>query len=292
MRLVTIDGAGGQTLGAMIGDRVLDLPADRGWPTRMRALAGAHESALNEIRAWVGEHAREARPMTGIPLAPPVPDPTKVVAIGLNYADHAAEGGTPPPERPLVFAKFPSSIVGPGDPIRWDRSLTDQVDYEAELGVVIGRRARNVSAKDALDHVFGYTCLNDVSARDLQFGDKQWVRGKSLDTFCPIGPWIVTADEIPEPQALRIECLVNGEVLQSSTTAQMIFGVRELISQLSHSFTFEPGDIIATGTPPGVGVFRTPQRLLRDGDVVTIRIEGIGDLVNPCRATGEPKAAE
>jgi len=292
MRLVTIDGAGGRSLGTVIGDRVVDLPADRGWPATMRDLAGAPHATLNEIRAWIEQTGDAGRPISGVRLAPPVPDPTKVVAIGLNYADHAAEQGTPPPDRPLVFAKFPSSIVGPGDPIRWDRSLTDQVDYEAELGVVIGRRARNVSEKDALDHVFGYTCLNDVSARDLQFGDKQWVRGKSLDTFCPIGPWVVTADEIPDPQALRIECLVNGEVLQSSTTAQMIFGVRELISQLSHAFTFEPGDIIATGTPVGVGIFRKPQRLLRDGDVVTIRIEGIGDLVNPCRATGEPKPAE
>ncbi len=153
--------------------------------------------------------------------------------------------------------------------------------------MVIGRAARNVSEADALDHVFGYTCLNDVSARDLQFGDGQWVRGKSLDTFCPIGPWIVTADEIPDPQNLRIACLVNGEALQSSTTANMFFGVRRLIAHCSRAFTLLPGDVIATGTPAGVGVYRQPKRFLRDGDEVTIRIEGIGDLVNRCVVSGE-----
>ena len=154
--------------------------------------------------------------------------------------------------------------------------------------MIIGRRARHVSEADALDHVFGYTCVNDVSARDLQFGDGQWVRGKSLDTFCPMGPWIVTADEIADPQALRIECLVNGEPLQSSTTADMIFGVRTLIAELSRAFTLEPGDVIATGTPEGVGVSRNPQRMLADGDVVVIRIEGVGELRNTCRTTGRP----
>jgi len=194
------------------------------------------------------------------------------------------------PKAPLVFAKFPSTVIGPGADISWDRSLTDQVDYEAELGVVIGRRARNVSEAEALDHVFGYTCVNDVSARDLQFGDGQWVRGKSLDTFCPIGPWLVTADEIPDPQALRIECLVNGETLQSSTTANMFFGVRQIIAHCSRAFTLEPGDVIATGTPSGVGVYKNPKRFLHDGDEVTIRIERIGDLTNRCREAGEPVA--
>ena len=202
------------------------------------------------------------------------------MAIGLNYVDHAAEVTMDLPAEPLVFAKFPSSIVGPGAEIRWSRSVTDAVDVEAELAVIIGRPARNVSVEAALDHVFGYSCLNDVSARDLQFGDGQWVRGKSLDTFCPIGPWIVTADEIPDPQALAIRCRVGDETLQDGSTGDMIFGVAELVSRLSRAFTLEPGDVIATGTPPGIGWAREPKRLLRDGEMVAVEIEGIGVLEN------------
>jgi 2-keto-4-pentenoate hydratase/2-oxohepta-3-ene-1,7-dioic acid hydratase in catechol pathway len=163
--------------------------------------------------------------------------PGKIVAIGLNYADHAAEGGAQVPSEPLVFAKFASSLVGPGMPITWDCRLTDAVDYEAELAVIIGRTARHVSQENALEHVFGYTCLNDVSARDLQFADGQWVRGKSLDSFCPLGPWIVTADEIPDPQQLEISCVVSGELLQRANTADMFFPVAELIARLSRAFT-------------------------------------------------------
>ena len=161
-----------------------------------------------------------------------------------------------------------------------------QVDYEAELAVVIGRTARNVPVETALDHVLGYTCLNDVSARDLQFADGQWVRGKSLDTFCPLGPWLVTADEIPDPGALRLRCLVNDEVLQEAMTSEMVHGVPELIAFCSRFMTLEPGDIIATGTPAGVGVFRQPPRFLGDGDVVVVDIDGVGRLTNPCRVIG------
>lgn len=220
-------------------------------------------------------------PLANVRLGPPIRDPGKIVAVGLNYRDHAAEGQLEVPAEPVVFAKFPSSIVGPDDEIQWDRGLTDAVDYEAELAVVIGRRARDVSVTSALDHVFGYTCLNDVSARDLQFGDGQWVRGKSLDTFCPLGPWIVTADEIPDPQALRISCALSGEVVQEASTGDMLFSVAELVSRLSASFTLEPGDIVATGTPSGVGWFRDPRRLLREGDEVVVSIEMIGELRNP-----------
>jgi 2-keto-4-pentenoate hydratase/2-oxohepta-3-ene-1,7-dioic acid hydratase in catechol pathway len=217
------------------------------------------------------------------PLLAPVSDPRKVVAIGLNYVDHAAEVAMALPAEPLVFAKFPSSIVGPGAHVEWTTDVTDQVDYEAELAVVIGRPARNVVAERALDHVFGYTCLNDVSARDLQFGDGQWVRGKSLDTFCPVGPWVVTADEIPDPSGLRITCTVGGEVLQDATTADLIFSVPELIARLSRAFTLEPGDVIATGTPPGIGFSRDPKRFLRDGEDVVVEIERVGRLVNHTR---------
>jgi 2-keto-4-pentenoate hydratase/2-oxohepta-3-ene-1,7-dioic acid hydratase in catechol pathway len=224
-----------------------------------------------------------------VTLEAPIDDPRKIVAIGLNYMDHATEGGVALPAEPLVFAKFTSSIVGPQREIRWPAGLTSAVDYEAELAVVIGRPASRVSLSQALDHVFGYTCLNDVSARDIQFSDGQWVRAKSIDTFCPMGPWVVTADEIPDPQALRITCVVSGETMQSATTADMYFSVAELISRLSHSFTLETGDVIATGTPPGVGWFREPRRLLDAGDIVTIQIEGIGELTNPVAGPEGPR---
>ncbi|MEY2473119.1 MAG: hypothetical protein QOK28_2448 [Actinomycetota bacterium] len=207
--------------------------------------------------------------------------PSKVLAIGLNYADHARESGMEPPKNPLIFVKTNNSICFDGDPIRWDADASSQVDYEAELAVVIGTQARRVSEADALDYVFGYTCCNDVSARDAQFGDQQWVRGKSFDTFCPLGPAIVTADEIPDPQNLAIKCRVNGETLQDSNTSEMIFGVAHLIAYCSRFMTLEVGDIIATGTPFGVGFSRTPPIYLQDGDVCEIDIEKIGVLTNP-----------
>ena len=217
---------------------------------------------------------------TGGRLLAPV-EPGKVVAIGLNYMDHIRESGVEPPKVPLVFAKFPSSITGPQDPIRLPQELTQRVDWEVELAVVIGSRARNVAREDALAHVDGYTVANDVSARDLQFSDGQWVRGKSLDTFCPLGPVVVTADEIPDPQGLRLTTRVNGELVQDATTDLMVFDVATLISFCSHSFTLEPGDVLLTGTPWGCGEFMDPKRSLAPGDVVECEIEGIGALRNP-----------
>lgn len=216
-------------------------------------------------------------------LLAPIDRPGKIVAIGLNYREHAAESDLSVPAEPLIFAKFPSSIVGPGAAITWDPTLTRYVDYEAELAVVIGRRARRVSERNALEYVFGYTCLNDVSARDLQASDGQWVRAKSLDSFTPIGPWLVTPDDIGDPQALTIKCSVSGELRQEASTSEMVLPVAALISRLSRSFTLEPGDVIATGTPPGVGWFRTPRQTLSDGDTVTVSIQAIGELVNPVR---------
>lgn len=216
-----------------------------------------------------------------VALFEPAP-PSKVLAIGLNYADHAGEQSVEPPKSPLIFVKTNNSICGDGDPITWAGADSSQVDYEAELAVVIGRRARRVTEADALNYVFGYTCCNDVSARDAQFGDKQWVRGKSFDTFCPLGPYIVTADEIPDPQTLAIRCRVNGETLQDANTSQMIFGVAELIAYCSRFMTLEVGDIIATGTPSGVGFARNPPIFLQHGDVCEIEIERIGVLTNPC----------
>jgi 2-keto-4-pentenoate hydratase/2-oxohepta-3-ene-1,7-dioic acid hydratase in catechol pathway len=213
-----------------------------------------------------------------VPLA--IPRPGKIVCVGLNYRDHAAEGGMDLPNAPLLFAKWPNTLIGDGDAVVLPPEST-QVDYEAELGVVIGTTAKRVSERDALDHVAGYICVNDVSARDLQFADGQWTRGKSPDTFCPVGPRLVPRDEIADPQALAIRCIVNGEALQDSSTAQMIFSVAEIIAYTSQIITLEPGDLIATGTPAGVGVFRDPKVLLKDGDEVSVEIEGLGTLTNP-----------
>jgi acylpyruvate hydrolase len=213
----------------------------------------------------------------------PIDRPSKIVCVGLNYRDHAEEQGTELPGAPLLFAKWPNALIGPGEPIVIPRA-SERVDYEAELGVVIGSRIRGVSEENALEAVRGYLCLNDVSARDLQFGDGQWTRGKSPDTFCPIGPRLVPREEVPDPQALGIRCILNGEVMQDSTTANMIFTVAEIVAYASATMTFEPGDLIATGTPAGVGVFRDPPVLLRDGDEVTIEIERLGALTNPVLA--------
>ena len=217
----------------------------------------------------------------GRPLAPLRPG--KVVAIGLNYLDHIREAGGQPPERPLVFAKFPSSVVGPDEDIVIDRALAERVDWEVELAVVVGAPMRDVPADRALEHVFGYTVANDVSARDVQFSDGQWVRAKSFDTFCPLGPAIVTRDEIADPQRLRLTTTVNGELVQDSSTSEMVFGVAQLLAFCSRSFTLSPGDVLLTGTPWGCGEFMDPQRSLRDGDVVECAVEGIGTLRNTVR---------
>jgi 2-keto-4-pentenoate hydratase/2-oxohepta-3-ene-1,7-dioic acid hydratase in catechol pathway len=217
-------------------------------------------------------------------LAPVVP--RKVVAIGLNFQDHIDETNLPAPDRPLIFAKFPSSVIGPDEPILVDPEVTERVDWEVELGVIVGTRMSRVAEGEALDHVFGYTVGNDVSARDVQFGDGQWVRGKSLDTFCPLGPRIVTADELPDPQQVPLRTRVNGETMQDSSTAAMIFGVAELLAYCSRSFVLEPGDVLLTGTPWGCGEFMDPKRSLADGDVVEVEAEGIGVLRNPVRFLG------
>ena len=216
-------------------------------------------------------------------VALPIDRPQKIVCIGLNYRDHAEEQGTELPAAPLLFAKWPNTLIGPGEPIVIP-PITKQVDYEAELGVVIGARVRRASVENALEAVAGFLCLNDVSARDLQFSDGQWVRGKSLDTFCPVGPELVPAADVPDPQALAIRAVVNGEVLQDSHTSHMIFTVAEIVAHVSRAITLEPGDLIATGTPAGVGAFREPPVWLEPGDEVTIEIEGVGALTNPVRA--------
>ena len=214
-------------------------------------------------------------------LTAPIPNPSKVVAIGLNYRDHCIEQGTKLPERPILFAKFPTAVIGPGEPITWDPNLTTQVDYEAELGVVIGKRAKNVPQEKSFEYVVGYLNGNDVSARDLQFSDRQWVRGKSLDTFCPIGPYLVTKEDVPDPHNLSIRAVLNGNVMQDSNTGNLIFNIPYLVEFITRAITLLPGDIILTGTPSGVGVFRDPKVFLKPGDTITIEIERLGTLTNP-----------
>ncbi len=208
-----------------------------------------------------------------------IPRPGKIVCVGLNYRDHAEEQGVELPEAPLLFAKFTTSLIGPGDAIVIPPVVT-KCDYEAELGVVLGATVKQVSKENALEAVAGYLAANDVSARDLQFGDGQWTRGKSPDTFCPVGP-LVPAAEVPDPHALPIRAILNGEVVQESTTANLVFGVDEVISYASQTATLEAGDLILTGTPAGVGIFRKPPRLLQPGDEITIEIDGVGSLTNP-----------
>jgi len=210
----------------------------------------------------------------------PVPRPGKIICIGLNYRDHAAESNMPLPEKPVVFSKFSTAVIAPGEPVVLP-STSKQVDYEAELAVVIGRRAKHVTADRAYDHVLGYTAFNDVSARDFQFNDGQWQRGKSCDTFAPMGQTIVTTDDIPDPHKLAIKLVLNGQVMQDSNTDQLIFGVPALIEFLSQSITLEPGDVIATGTPAGVGFARKPPVFLKPGDEMEVLIEGMGGLGNP-----------
>ena len=216
-------------------------------------------------------------------MAVPIERPGKIIAVGLNYRDHADEGGREAPERPMLFAKWATALIGPGEAIVIP-PITNEVDFEGELGVVIGERVRRVSAANALDAVRGYICVNDVSARDFQRADKQFTRAKSLDTFCPVGPRLVPADEVGDPGNLRLRTLVNGEVMQDASTSLLIHSVPDLIAFVSEAITLEPGDLICTGTPSGVGTFRDPPVYLKDGDEVVIEIEKVGELRNPVRA--------
>jgi 2-keto-4-pentenoate hydratase/2-oxohepta-3-ene-1,7-dioic acid hydratase in catechol pathway len=256
---------------------VMDVPpTDNSFFGQISDIAMAIHSADPDRLSW------EPRPRT---LLPPVPSPEKILCIGLNYLDHAIETGAEPPTEPVVFSKFNTALVGDGDSIVLPR-LSHQVDYEAELVVVIGSTARHVSVSDAMSHVIGYTCGHDVSARDWQKGRPggQWLLGKSFDTFAPLGPCLVTSDEITDPANLSVKMHLRDELVQSSTTAQLIFDIPTLISHLSQIMTLKAGDLIFTGTPSGVGAARKPPRFLRDGDVCVVEIDGIGRLSNRCIA--------
>jgi 2-keto-4-pentenoate hydratase/2-oxohepta-3-ene-1,7-dioic acid hydratase in catechol pathway len=223
------------------------------------------------------------RPLAEARLLAPVPRPGKIICVGLNYRDHAKETGQELPKEPVLFPKYANSVVGPGADVLVPPEA-EKIDYEAELAVVIGRRASRVAVDDALDHVAGYACANDVSSRSLQFRSAQWLLGKAIDTFLPLGPYLVTADEVPDPQALGIRCLVNDEVRQSSDTGQMVFGVAELVSFVSRTITLEPGDVISTGTPSGVAMAADPPQFLAPGDRMRVEIDGLGQLDNTVRA--------
>jgi 2-keto-4-pentenoate hydratase/2-oxohepta-3-ene-1,7-dioic acid hydratase in catechol pathway len=288
-----------QRLGLLIEERVFDVSElaravkESGgdaaqWlleATDMNSVIARGAKALDELDALsrTSQQAallkdESAFSLRSILFLPPV-YPSKVLAIGRNYVDHAIEGGAAPPEAPLIFNKLPSSLSAHESPIVLP-TISTKVDYEAELAVVIGRRAKRVSEDQTLEHVFGYSLINDVTARDLQYGDGQWVRGKGLDSFAPLGPFITTRDEIADVQALKIEGWLNGVRVQASNTGKMIFGVAHLISYISQGITLEPGDVIATGTPEGVGFFRDPPVLLKPGDVFEVTIEGLGTLRN------------
>jgi 2-keto-4-pentenoate hydratase/2-oxohepta-3-ene-1,7-dioic acid hydratase in catechol pathway len=261
------------------GDEIIGLKG-AGFDDLLSLIAGGAD-ALDRVSRWAyNPPGGEKLDAATTPLLAPLPRPPKIVCIGLNYRDHAAESNLPVPATPTVFAKFATSVIGPGQPIVLPKAST-KPDYEAELAVVIGRGGRHISEAGWREHVFGYTILNDVSARDFQMATSQWMIGKTFDTFCPMGPAIVTADEIEDPHNLRISLSIGGETLQDSNTSNLIFNIPRIIAYLSSVFTLEPGDVIATGTPAGVGFARTPPRWLREGDEVRINIEGIGELMNP-----------
>jgi 2-keto-4-pentenoate hydratase/2-oxohepta-3-ene-1,7-dioic acid hydratase in catechol pathway len=278
MRLVTFQ-TGGVTpkVGVVAGEHV--IPVDGFADMNSFLSAGDSSLSVAEKIEREGHSAKTKYPIRDVRLLAPVTRPGKIIAVGLNYRDHALETKQPIPASPMIFAKFPSSINGPEGAVVLPAD-DPQGDYEAELAVVIGRRTKAVAEADALNHVAGYMPLNDVSARRWQFADKQWVRGKSCDTFCPTGPWLTTRDAVPDPQALAIRMRVNGVVVQDSNTSNLIFGVAALIAFISAAITLEPGDIIATGTPGGVGVFRDPPVFLKSGDVMEVEIEGLGVLRN------------
>jgi 2-keto-4-pentenoate hydratase/2-oxohepta-3-ene-1,7-dioic acid hydratase in catechol pathway len=274
MKIATFTHQNRTRIGAIEGDTIQVLA----WQDSMRQMIR---------RGLTPSPTYERVPLAEVTLNAPL-IPGKIVAIGRNYAEHAAELGNDAPKAPIIFAKFPSAVIGPGETITWRSSITTQVDWEAELVVVIGKPAKDVTEEEALNHVYGYCVGNDVSARDLQLRtDTQWTRGKSLDTFCPLGPYIVTRDEVTDVQNLNVRTTLNGEVMQDSNTKFMIFKVAYLISYCSRMFTLQPGDIIMTGTPSGVGDGRKTPRYLADGDVVTVSVEGIGEVSNPCKVISE-----
>jgi 2-keto-4-pentenoate hydratase/2-oxohepta-3-ene-1,7-dioic acid hydratase in catechol pathway len=298
MKLVRFSVNGGTPrLGTLQGDRIADLQASVAGSLAKRGVVRAQEiaaalvpqsarafleggaataDALAAVREWVTVPASSAR------LHAPINDPGKFICIGLNYRDHAEETGNPIPKEPPIFAKWAPSIVDPGEPILRPRG-SKQLDWEVELGVIIGRTARYVSKEQALDYVYGYTIINDASARDFQFLTTQWMAGKIFETAAPVGPYIADRQEIPEPHSLELKTFVNGKQMQRGNTKTFIFDVRYLVSYLSGLMTLSPGDLIATGTPPGVGLGMKPPVFMNPGDVCRVEIDGLGSMENPVK---------
>lgn len=282
MQLVTFQRNGSAKPGAILGDKIVGLEA-AGFSTMLHLIREGPE-ALQRVKACLDNPPKdEILPLAEARLLAPLSNPPKIVCVGLNYRDHARECNAEIPTVPTLFSKYTTSIIGPGDAIVLPKN-SKEPDYEAEFAVVIGKGGRYISKCRWRDHVFGYTNLNDVSARDYQMATSQWMVGKTFDTFAPMGPAIVTSEEVADPQALDIQMIINGEVLQSSNTSQMVFGIPELIEYISSVFTLEPGDVISTGTPAGVGEAKTPPRWLQPGDHVVVRISGIPELHNEVRA--------
>lgn len=272
-------------LSAIVDGKICDLtnafPADPRFSS-VSALLRAGADSMNRAQGYIAEEADSARAWVTVDevrYAPVVDERCRIFCVGLNYADHAAENKLPPPESPIFFAKLASVAIGNNDCIPLP-AISQQVDYEAEFAFVIGARAKRVSVQDAAGHIAGFTIMNDVTARDFQFQDKQWFRGKNCDGFAPLGPWLVTADEVSSPDNLAITLRLNGQIRQSSSTSQLFFKPPELLSFLSQTLTLEPGDVISTGTPGGIGYYADPRVFLREGDVVEVEVDGIGVLRN------------
>ena len=290
MKLLTFHGADGLRLGVRTDAGVIDVTAaseelETPAPASIDEVLADPETSIAALQILVDRAAGapSGAPWLldemGVRYGPAVPDPGKIICVGLNYRRHAAETNSPVPETPVLFSKFNNTICGSGDSVPLPTVAT-QYDYEVELGVVIGKLTRNVSQDEALDHVFGYVTANDVSVRDLQMRTSQWLLGKTLDNFLPVGPYLVTADEAGDPQTMRIRCWVNGELRQDSTTGDMIFSVAEVISYISRYFPLEPGDLIITGTPEGVAMGREDKPWLKPGDEVEVEVERLGKLKN------------
>jgi 2-keto-4-pentenoate hydratase/2-oxohepta-3-ene-1,7-dioic acid hydratase in catechol pathway len=287
VKLLTFAVGGKARPGVLRDDRVIDLEA-AGLPAGpnggLLAIARGGDAMLKKVAKVLKDAQVKSYELSKVKVLPPIRQPSKIVAVGLNYIDHCKEANLPVPAEPVLFSKFPTSVCGPYDELSWPAGITKEVDYEVELGVVIGKKARDVEEAAALEYVMGYTVVNDVSARDLQFlGAKQWDRGKSLDTFCPYGPYIVTRDEIPDPHVLQVRTVLNGKEMQNSNTKNLIFNVNKIIAYASQGTTLLPGDLIPTGTPFGVGFSRKPPVFLKDGDECVCEVEKVGSIRNKVR---------
>jgi len=287
VKLLTFSLEGKARPGVLKGDKVIDLAA-AGLPSGpnggLLEIARGGDAMIKRVYKAMNDPKSKAYALSKVKLMPPIRRPGKVLAVGLNYIDHCKEAGLPVPPEPVLFTKWSTSVCGPYDDISWPAAVSKEVDYEVEVGVVIGKKALNVSEKNALDYVMGYTVVNDISARAQQFANaKQWDRGKSFDTFCPYGPYIVTRDEIPDPHVLQVRTILNGKEMQNSNTKNLIFNVNKIIAYASQGTTLEPGDLIPTGTPFGVGFSRKPPVFLKDGDVCECEVEKVGTIKNRIR---------